>query len=119
MLAKGEREAGRSKTVVGNCACVSHSVVSDSCDPMDCSPQAPLSMEFSKQEYWSGLPFHFPRELPDLGIEPRSPHCRQILYCLSYQGSPKEVQITVHKTNKLQAYLEQHREYSQYFIITL
>ena len=25
------------------------------CDPMDCSPQAPLSMEFSKQEYWSGL----------------------------------------------------------------
>ena len=38
MLAKGEREAGRSKTVVGNCACVSHSIVSDSCDPMDCSP---------------------------------------------------------------------------------
>ena len=27
------------------------------CDPMDCSPQAPLSMAFSKQEYWSGLPF--------------------------------------------------------------
>ena len=27
------------------------------CDPMDCSPQDPLSMEFSRQEYWSGLPF--------------------------------------------------------------
>ena len=27
------------------------------CDPMDCGPQAPLSMEFSKHRYWSGLPF--------------------------------------------------------------
>ena len=27
------------------------------CDPMDCSPQAPLSMGFSRQEHWSGLPF--------------------------------------------------------------
>ena len=32
--------------------------------------QAPLSMEFSKQEYWSGLPFPSPRDLPDTGIEP-------------------------------------------------
>ena len=30
------------------------------CDPMDCSPQAPLSMGFSRQEYWSGLPFPSP-----------------------------------------------------------
>ena len=30
-------------------------------------------MEFSRQEYWSGLPFPFPGDLPDLGIEPRSP----------------------------------------------
>ena len=35
--------------------------------------QAPPSMEFSKQEYWSGLPFPSPGDLPDLGIEPRSP----------------------------------------------
>ena len=35
--------------------------------------QAPLSMEFSRQEYWSGLPFPFPGDLPDLGIEPWSP----------------------------------------------
>ena len=34
--------------------------------------QAPLSMEFSRQEYWSGLPFP-PGDLPDPGIEPRSP----------------------------------------------
>ena len=35
--------------------------------------QAPLSMGFSRQEYWSGLPFPFPEDLPDLGIEPGSP----------------------------------------------
>ena len=35
--------------------------------------QAPLSMGFSRQEYWSGLPFPSPGDLPDAGIEPRSP----------------------------------------------
>ena len=40
---------------------------------MDCSPQAPLSMGFPRQEYWSGLPFPPPGDLPDPGIEPVSP----------------------------------------------
>ena len=35
--------------------------------------QPPLSMGFSRQEYWSGLPFLSPEDLPDLGIEPGSP----------------------------------------------
>ena len=35
--------------------------------------QAPLSMGFSRQEYWSGLPLPSPGHLPDPGIEPRSP----------------------------------------------
>ena len=35
--------------------------------------QAPLSMEFSRQEYWSGLPFPSPGDLPDPGIEAGSP----------------------------------------------
>ena len=35
--------------------------------------QAPQSMEFSRQEYWSGLPFPSPGDLPDPGMEPRSP----------------------------------------------
>ena len=35
--------------------------------------QAPLSMGFSRQEYWSGLPFPSPEDLPDPGIEPWSP----------------------------------------------
>ena len=43
----------------------------DSCDPMDYS-QAPLSMGFSRQEYWSVLPFPSPGDLPDPGIEPAS-----------------------------------------------
>ena len=39
------------------------------CDPIDCSCQAPLSMRFSRQEYWSGFPCPPPGDLPDPGIE--------------------------------------------------
>ena len=43
-------------------------------DPMDrIAHQAPLSMEFFRQEYCSGLPFPFPGDLPNPGIEPGSP----------------------------------------------
>ena len=52
------------------------------CDPMDCSLP---SMGFSRQEYWSGLPFPSPGDLPNPGIKPRSPYCRQTLYHLSHQ----------------------------------
>ena len=43
------------------------------CDPRDCSRRAPLSMGFSRQEYWSGLPFPPPGDLSEPGIEPVSP----------------------------------------------
>ena len=44
------------------------------CDPMDCTAyQAPLSIGFSRQGYWSGLPFPSPGDLPNSGIEPESP----------------------------------------------
>ena len=44
------------------------------CEPMDCIAwQAPLSMDFSSQEYWSELPFPSPGDLPSQGIKPRSP----------------------------------------------
>ena len=43
------------------------------CDPMDVAYQAPWSMGFSRQEYWSGLPFPSPGDLSNSGIEPRSP----------------------------------------------
>ena len=41
--------------------------------PWTVAHQAPPSMEFSRQEYWSGLPFPSPGDLPDPGIEPGSP----------------------------------------------
>ena len=43
------------------------------CDPVDCSPQAPLSMGFSRQEYWGGVPCPPPGDLLNPGIEPASP----------------------------------------------
>ena len=43
------------------------------CDPWTVACQALLSMEFSRQEYWSGLPCPPPGDLPDPGMEPRSP----------------------------------------------
>ena len=41
--------------------------------PWTVAYQAPLSMGFSRQEYWNGLPFPSPGDLPNPGIEPRSP----------------------------------------------
>ena len=54
--------------------------------PWTVAHQALLSKAFSWQEYRSRLPFPSPGDLPDSGIEPRSPHCRQTLYHLSHQG---------------------------------
>ena len=42
------------------------------CNPMDCSPQALLPMEFSRQEYWNRLSFPTPGDLPNPGIKPTS-----------------------------------------------
>ena len=56
------------------CAALDHSVTSNSLSPHGLvAHQASLSMGFSRQEYWSGLPCHSPGDLPNLGIEPRSP----------------------------------------------
>ena len=61
---------------VGVCAhariCPSCSVVADPLWPHGLVCQVPLSMKFSRQEYWSGLPFPSPRDLADPGIEPVS-----------------------------------------------
>ena len=52
------------------------SLVAQSCltlvTPWTAARQAPLSMGFSRQEYWSGLPFPSPGDLPDPGIKPTS-----------------------------------------------
>ena len=58
--------------------------------------QAPPSMGFFRQEYWSGLPFPSPGIFPTQGsnlglsLNPGLPRCRQTLYPLSHQGSPSE-----------------------------
>ena len=49
------------------------SVMSDSATPWTVAYQASLSMGFFRQEYWSGLPFPSPGDLPDPGIKPKSP----------------------------------------------
>ena len=46
------------------------------CNPWTVAYQAPLSMGFSRQECWSGLPFPSPGDLPDPGIKPWSPALR-------------------------------------------
>ena len=84
----------------GQCSwmvCIDRSMQFDSevtqCVPLFETPwtvayQTPLSMEFSMHEYQSVLPFPSPGYIPDPGIEPRFPHCIQMLYCLSHQGNP-------------------------------
>ena len=76
-----ERLAGGKGTIHWRLLLFSHSVVSDSLQPhglyVACqAPQAPLPMEFSRQECWSGLPLPSPRALTDLGIKPGSPALR-------------------------------------------
>ena len=57
---------------------------------MDYSLQAPLSMEFSRQAYWSGLPFPSPEDLPDPGIKPRCPALQADSLPSEPPGKPKE-----------------------------
>ena len=65
------------------------------CNPMDWNlPQAPLSMGFSRQEYWSELPCPPPKDLPDPGIEPEAFMSRElagrVLQHQCHLGSPDE-----------------------------
>ena len=55
------------------CMYVHCSVMSDSLIPWTIAHQTPLSMEFSRQEYWGRLPFPSPGDLPDPELKPRSP----------------------------------------------
>ena len=59
------------------------------CDPMDCSPQAPLFMGFFRQEYGSGLPFPSPGDLLKPGIKPRSPTLKADSLLTEPPGKPK------------------------------
>ena len=58
------------KYLVKSVSCL---VMSNSVTPWTVACQAPLSMGFSRQEYWGGLPFPSPEDLPNPGIKPMSP----------------------------------------------
>ena len=58
--------------------------------PRTVAYQAPLSMGFSRQEYWSELPFPFPGDLPGSGIEPASPPLAGRFVTAEPPGKPKE-----------------------------
>ena len=61
--------------------------------PWTVAHQAPPSMGFSRQEYWSGLPFLSPGDLPDPGIEPRSPALQADVLTSEPPGKDKRRQL--------------------------
>ena len=68
--------------------------------PWTAARQAPLSMGFSRQEYWSGVPLPSPENLPDWGIEPRSPSLQADAgrrFNLWATRKPRETYITICK----------------------
>ena len=56
--------------------------------PWTVAHQAPLSMRFSRQEYWSGLPFPPPEDLPDPGTKPESPALTGKFFTTEPPGKP-------------------------------
>ena len=58
--------------------------------PWTAAHQAPPSMGFSRQEHWSGLPLPSPGDLPDPGIEPRSPALQANALWSEPPGKPRE-----------------------------
>ena len=83
------------------CACLCAQVVSPvrlCATPWTVAHQAPLSTDFPRQEYWGGLPFPPPGDLPDPGIKPASPVSPALAGgFLSHWGSPNIVYSKVKK----------------------
>ena len=82
----------REQTVSCTDSVTSGSLVTKSCPILaitwTVACQAPLSMRFSRQEYWSGLPFPSPGDLPNPGIKPRSPALQADSFPTELQGKP-------------------------------
>ena len=66
--------------------------------PRTVAYQAPPSMGFSRQEYWSGLPYPSPGDLSGPGTEPGSPALLVDASCLSHQGSPGDLKPSLFLT---------------------
>ena len=67
--------------------------------PRTVARQAPLSMGFTKQEYWSGLPFPPPEDLPDPGIKLASSALPGGFFTTVHQGSPQTVKYLYYIQN--------------------
>ena len=103
------------------CAVLCCSVVSDSAISWTVVCQAPLSMEFSRQEYWSGMPFPTPGDLPDSGIEPVSLMCpalagRFFTTSVTWEVRERPSFILLHVDNQLS---QNHfwKDYFHYWIV--
>ena len=70
------------------CVCELLSHVQLFATPWTVAYQAPLSMVFSRQEYWSGLPFPSPGDLPQPGIKPSSPALASGFFTTEPPGKP-------------------------------
>ena len=68
--------------------------------PQTVAHQAPLSMGFSRQEYWSGLPFPSPGDLPDPGVEPVSPALQAYSLILSQLGQWPKLLLNIRKDSE-------------------
>ena len=84
---------------------LSLSLVTKSCltlaTPYTIACQAPLSMRFSRQEYWSGLSFPSPGDLPDPGIEPRSPALQANSFLIELWGKPYTLKLKITYTTTI------------------
>ena len=89
---KAARKTGYPHAKVGLLSNTGGGLVAKSCltlaTPWIVACQTPMSMGFSRQEYWSGLPFPSPGALPDPGIEPRSPGLQADSLPTELQGEP-------------------------------
>ena len=74
-------------------------MVSDSCDPMDCSPPGSSVHGILQARIWSGLPFPSPGDLPDPGIELRSPASQADSLLTELHGKPYSYIIVCHQTS--------------------
>ena len=79
-----------------------HLVVSNSATPWTVAHQAPLYKEYPRQEYWSGLPFPFPGDIPNPGIEPCSPALQAGSLLSEPPGKTKYICKKIYNLKKLE-----------------
>ena len=77
--------------------------MSDSYNTRTVACQAPLSMGFPRQEYWSGLPFPSPGDFPDPEIEPTSPTLAGGFFTTEPPGKPHNGILFSHRKERMSA----------------